>query len=356
MATNSPALVVRAGAAALREIRAAGLNADRVRIMPGASGGPKWLVLAGIDRVLWGEFFRARREPLDIIGSSAGSWRFACAPQPDPLAALQRLEDAYIEQCYPPKPSPAVVTETAERILAHVLGPDGDGHIVRHPWLRTHIVTTRCRALTGREHRLAQSLGFALAAVTNLVSRSTLGWAHERVIFHGAGTQTPFGQLNDLPTRHVALREDNVRPALLASGSIPLVLAGVRDIPGAPRGSYRDGGIMDYHFAIDYQLDDGLILYPHFYPYLVPGWFDKALRWRRMSADRLERVVMLTPSPEFVASLPYAKIPDRDDFRRLDDAARIRYWRTVAQASRRLGEEFLELLESGRIRSAVQPL
>ncbi len=35
-------------------------------------------------------------------------------------------------------------------------------------------------------------------------------------------------------------------PWLIASASIPGVMAAIRDIPDAPQGSYRDGGLIDY--------------------------------------------------------------------------------------------------------------
>ena len=43
-------LAVHAGPAALRLLRDEGLRASDVRMMVGASGGAKWLVLAGLDK------------------------------------------------------------------------------------------------------------------------------------------------------------------------------------------------------------------------------------------------------------------------------------------------------------------
>ncbi|MGD8690393.1 MAG: patatin-like phospholipase family protein, partial [Gammaproteobacteria bacterium] len=76
---------------------------------------------------------------------------------------------------------------------------------------------------------------------------------------------------------------------------------------------------------------------------------------RRVGSD-LDRVVLLAPSREFVATLPGGRIPDRDDFYRLSEAERLRAWETVIEASRRLGDEFAELTVSGAIRERVQPL
>ena len=49
---------------------------------------------------------------------------------------------------------------------------------------------------------------------------------------------------------------------------------------------------------------------------------------------------MITPSKEFVASLPYGKIPDRNDFTDLDADTRIKYWNTVFSETEKLAEAF----------------
>ena len=49
---------------------------------------------------------------------------------------------------------------------------------------------------------------------------------------------------------------------------------------------------------------------------------------------------MISPSQEFVAGLPYGKIPDRTDFTDLDADTRIKYWRTVFSETEKLGDAF----------------
>ncbi len=349
-------LTILAGPTALAQIRERGLRPDDVDVFPGASGGPKWFVLTGLDRVIFGGFFAGRQRPLHLIGSSIGAWRTACLAQADPVSALERLTEGYLEQRYPAKPTAAQVSAEARKILDHVLGRSGAAEIVAHPWARLHIVAARCEGLAASEVPRLQLAGFLASALGNIVSRRTLGRRLERVIFHTAGDTSPFVALNDLPTRHVELREENVGPALLASGAIPLVLEGIPNIAGAPQGMYRDGGIVDYHFDIDFGAKDGLVLYPHFYPHLVPGWFDKPLRWRRARGEKLDRVVLVAPSREFVERLPYGKIPDRKDFEVLDDDSRLRYWRKVVAESERLGDEFLELQEKQALAGQARPL
>ncbi|RYZ38670.1 MAG: patatin-like phospholipase family protein [Myxococcaceae bacterium] len=353
----SQSLTLLAGPDALRILRERGLRAEDVDILPGASGGPKWLALEGIDRVLFGELLQqSRTRPLHLIGSSIGSWRLACLAQKDPVAALKRFAEAYLDQRYPPKPPPSLVSETSAQVLGALLGPDGAEEILTHPWARLHVVTTRCKGLLAVEQSGAQLAGFVLGALANAVSRRTLGLQMQRVLFHTAGDTSPFAGLKDLPSVNRVLTRDNLRPALLASGSIPLVIAGVHDIPGAPPGTYRDGGVVDYHLDVDYGAGDGLVLYPHFYPYVVPGWFDKSLKWRRAGPLNFRRALIIAPSPAHLERLPGKRIPDRVDFTRMKDDERIRAWKQVLTEGERMGDELRELIASGRIADHVQPL
>ncbi len=354
------ALTLRAGPRALALLRERGLRAEDVDVMPGASGGAKWLVLGGIDRFLFGEFLSSgaqasRTRPLHCIGSSIGSWRMACFAQGDPIAALERGHHAYIyEQRYTPKPSPREVTEVLTRCLDLLLGPDGVGEILAHPFARLHVITAEGRGLAASERKAVLAATLAIAAAANMVSRKTLALQLRRSIFHSAGADSPFATLTDFPTAHRALTRENLRAALLASGSIPLVLEGVV-IPETPNRVHWDGGVIDYHLDIDFGAGDGLVLYPHFYSHVVPGWFDKALRWRRARATNFERTLLIAPSEEFVASLPGGRIPDRKDFFALSDSDRVRRWQLVLDRSEQLGDELRELLATGKLADAVEP-
>ena len=139
-----------------------------------------------------------------------------------------------------------------------------------------------------------------------------------------------------------ALTPQNLAHALRASASIPLLMQGVRNPAGAPAGTYWDGGIIDYHLALPYSSADGLVLYPHFANHITPGWLDKPFRKRRAQGPTLANVVMVSPSPAFVASLPNGKLPDRGDFKRYgtDHAARIAVWRRAFAESERMAEAF----------------
>ena len=350
------ALTLRAGPAALALVRERGLRPEDVDVLPGASGGAKWLGIAGLDRYLFGEFLAAPRDrPLHCIGSSIGSWRMACLAQRDPVAALDRGHRAYIhEQRYTPRPSTAEVTRVLTRALDLLLGETGVDEILAHPWARLHVITAEARGLAASARRSTLLVALGMAAAGNLVSRRTLAWQLRRCIFHACGDRSPFRGLADLPTVHRPLTRENARAALLASGSIPLLLDGVR-VPGADDTVHWDGGVLDYHLDLDFGVGDGLVLYPHFYPHVVPGWFDKGLPWRRAGAGNFSRALLIAPSADFVAALPGGKIPDRRDFTAMPESERMRRWQAVVDASARLGDELRELVASGRIRDAVQP-
>jgi hypothetical protein len=358
------ALTLRAGPRALAILRDRGLRREDVDVLPGASGGAKWLSIGGLDRYLFGTFFRttgdatprASHSPfLHCIGSSIGSWRIACFAQRDPVAALARGHHAYIyRQRYSPKPGPREVTAVLTQCLDDILGDHGVDEILSHPFARLHIITAQGRGLAASQRRLALATSMAFAVAANLVQRRTLSMQFRRTVFHSAGDESPFSHLRDLPTVHRALTRDNLRDALIASGSIPLLVEGAR-ISGRPNELHWDGGVLDYHLDLDFGTGNGLVLYPHFYPHVVPGWFDKSLPWRRARATNFDRALLIAPSAEFVASLPGGKIPDRRDFAAFPRAERERRWQAVLDASARLGEELHELVTTGRIAAVTRP-
>ena len=353
---SSPhALRFKAGAEAYREIRAHGFDPALVQTLVGASGGAKWLVLSHLDRVLIRRFIAKRSAPLHVIGSSIGAWRFACYARRDPLAAIEHLEDAYVEQRYSARPSGAEVSARTREILAAVLGKGGVEEILSHPALHLHVVAARCRGPTASagRHSLLAALGVAAAA--NALDRRLLGAFFVRTLFHDARARPPFGDPHSLATEHVVLTRENLADCIVASGAIPLVLDAVRDIAGAPPGVYRDGGIIDYHFDAELAEEGRIALYPHFYGHVTPGWFDKHWPSRRARPHSLERVLLVHPSEEFIAALPHGRLPDRHDFIRLTDAERIRSWRGVLERCCRLGEE-LEAALDGALAEHVEPL
>jgi hypothetical protein len=142
---------------------------------------------------------------------------------------------------------------------------------------------------------MVQMLGILAGAGVNRISRRLQCLYLERVLFHHRQLDTRAVDFADFPTRFVPLGVYNFKQALTASGAIFYVMEGVTDIPGAPKGIYRDGGMLDYHPAVALSPEQkGLILYPHFYPYIVPGWFDKKHVSRRVTGAVTDRIMLLT--------------------------------------------------------------
>jgi hypothetical protein len=272
---------------------------------------------------------------------------------------LAQLAEDYVTQTYDHEPgrqpSAEVVSRAFGQKILERLGARA-GEILSHPRRRLHVVTSHGRHVLGREGPLRTPVGYAGAFVANAVHRRALGGWLERVVFSDPRDPLPMA-LNDFRTRQAVLNAGNLSPAVLASCSIPFWLKAVHDIPGGPRGAYWDGGITDYHLHWPYaDMDDGLVLYPHFQPTVVPGWLDKSWKARHRATPALDNLVLLSPSPEWVATLPGGKLPDRSDFKTFadDEAGRQRVWRVALAESQRLADEFGAWVEGGAVE--VRPL
>jgi hypothetical protein len=98
------------------------------------------------------------------------------------------------------------------------------------------------------------------------------------------------------------------------------------------------------------------ILYPHFQMTVIPGWRDMALKHRHHATAHLDNVVVLSPSAEWVRTLPNAKLPDRSDFKHYGDDldARVKAWSRALRESERLRDEFAAWVGGGV--AGLQPL
>lgn len=344
-----PALTIKAGQRAFSRIREQDLKPQDVGILPGAAGGPKALGIQGLDLALFGDWLARAPRERSLIGASIGSWRFASACLPDPVQGLLDLGRLYNEQRFAKGVTMAEVSQSCQRMLDDLLA-GRDAMLLANPHYRLNIVVVKSHGLLADDHRGRLGLGLSSVIADNLRGRARLSRHFERLIIHDPRQAPPLHPLKDFPSRFLDLELGNLRQALLASGSIPMVMQGVRDLPGAGAGTYRDGGLLDYHLDLPYHGDD-IVLYPHFTDLVIPGWFDKSLPWRRSNPQGLQDVLLVAPSRDYLARLPHGKLPDRSDFKRFlgDDTRRNQYWQTAMSESQRLGDEFLELVDSGRL-------
>jgi len=351
------ALQVYAGAHARAHLRDRGLAPADIGAIPAAAGGPKGLVLNPLDRFVFGHWLNRSTQVVHLLGASIGAWRMACACLTDGEQAFAQMAEDYIGQRYEHAPgrapAPDHVSDVFGARLAERFG-GREAQVLGHPRYRLHVFTSHGRHLLGREGRLRTPAGYLGAYLANAAHRRAMGAWLERVVFSDGRDPLPV-PLRDLPTRSVVLSPANLQPSLLASCSIPFWLRAVHDIPGAPPGAYWDGGITDYHLHLDYAAMPrhaeaaALVLYPHFQRAIVPGWLDKSFKRRHRATPRLDHVVVLAPRPEWVATLPNGKLPDRDDFKRYADdvPTRMAVWQRAVRESQRLADEFAELVLRG---------
>ncbi len=352
-------ITFQAGERALAIIKEEGLTPDRVKVIAGAAGGPKWLVLNRLDRAIFTSWLKGRTEPLFLIGSSIGAWRFSVMSRSNPIEAQQRFEFSYLNQRYNTKPTPQKVTYESKKIMDDFLGETGANEILNHPYLRLNFMAVRSKWPVSSEKKTLQGIGLTAAFLANAVNRKSLKFFFERALFYHPKDNPPFFNTSDFTIKKTVLTQENLKAALLSSGSIPMVMEGIRDIPNAPRGVYRDGGIIDYHMDIPFLKDsDKIVLYPHFSERIIPGWFDKSLTSRKPQSENMKNVVLVAPSKEYIESLPNKKIPDRNDFKlyRGKDEERIKCWNTVIQKGESLADDFMEAVESGKIKDLIKPL
>lgn len=371
--TDKAAICVKLGARARSQIESRGLHPSDIACIPAAAGGPKGLGLIPLDQWLFGEWFAAVNHMPTLIGASIGAWRMAAAAQPDPVRALEALSRTYIEdQIYAVNPPPAEVARLC-RLLARSMFVDGHWRPREDVALR--VITARA---SGALRENASRRAFARASVDNLAGRARLARHLRRVVF-ASGPASPLDDVlsglkavsgrerasdgqgfDHFGAEHAALTALNAEAALLASGSIPLLCDPVKAIPGAHPGWYWDGGLIDYHLFYPYARLDGLVLYPHFTDYIVPGWLDKFAPWRRQGIngrgrDWLANMILISPSPSFLRTLPNHKLPDRQDFHRYgqDHQRRIADWNRAVGDCGRFAEEAAAWLEAPDLSVAI---
>jgi hypothetical protein len=344
-------LQILAGKKALAEIKQHGLRPERIKLMVGASGGPKWLMLSRLDQYLSEHFLPKATQPISLLGSSIGSWRMACYAQQNPLASFREFEQLYINQRYSEKLIPAEITTYIDKVLSQLFSPNRAKHIVANPLRKLHVVAVRNRKFLNGRSKLAQGFGLLTAAAGNLLSSKVVEALYPRVIISPQESTTPYF----IKPETIELNAENLSQSLVASGAIPMVMEPTK-VPGGKDRWYWDGGLVDYHFSGPFNVEDGLVFYPHFFPKITPGWLDKAIPWRKAKAHNYDNVVMLAPSEEFIAKLPYGKIPDRKDFENLSNDERESYWNTVLEATNQLVEDLHTALEKDGARSAVMPI
>lgn len=350
---------IKAGKEAYEIISNGGFNLDLITSYFAPAGGPRWLVASGFDLTLLKSGLLGKQKPVLLAGASAGALRFAAWMQPEAEDSYRKLIDAYISMPFGKRDKPTTVFNALVDVINAYLEDDALSFALASKQYRLAVITARAKNLLASEAPWIQRLGFALSFLMNALDRSYLYNFAERVIFYTGAKPPDFCFQKGFCGRYVSLTEVNFKHAIIASAAIPMVISGVRDIYGAPTGVYRDGGLIDYHLTHRYGAKKGdMTLFFHHQERIIPGWLDKRLKSRKPDGMSLDNVLMVYPSPDFVAKLPGGRIPDRTDYATFvnDPRRRMENWRRAAEIAVPLGEEFLELVFSGKIRKATGKL
>ena len=291
------------------------------------------MTLYPLYKYIFGEWLQRSDQIVKLIGASAGAWSMTCAAQSNPKEAFDKYLTGYAEQKYPVEPTPKEISENCNDIITRLLGQIGIDEILDPNRYELNVITSPSK-FNYKSSNLKRKL--ITAAFWNLVSRKNLGNYFERYIFSVSSSQLIIE--DEIPTQHILLGKENIRGALLASGAIPTVI----DPIIIDSKVHWDGGITDYHLDLKYNIDDGIVLYPHFHKEIIPGWLDKYLKLRKAKAKNHDRTVLIYPSDKFINSLPGKKIPTRDDFKTYfkRDDERIKLWYKSIGRCEELVDEF----------------
>ncbi|MEA3471662.1 MAG: hypothetical protein U9R24_08080 [Thermodesulfobacteriota bacterium] len=352
-------IVVRAGRAVFDMIKDGGFDLNRITHYIGPGAGPRWLIASGFDLTLLKNEVLGSTFPVTLVGSSAGALRFAAWIQPEYEKSYRNLMESYISMTFRRRDNSGSILRAISNVINDFIEDDALPFALTSKRYRLAIITVRARNLTVSERSLFQGLGLGAAFLLNAIHRSWIRLFFQRVVFYGGAIPPQFYLKKGFKGKAVPLDVVNFKHVIMASSSIPLVVAGVRDIYGAQNGIYRDGGLTDYHLNQRYAFkeEEAVLLFTH-QRRIVPGWMDKKLRYRKPLSENLENVLMVYPSEDFAQKLPGGKVPDRQDFKTFvsDPKTRIENWRKAVKVSETLGEEFLEMVASGKIRNLVKKM
>lgn len=353
---RSPALTFRAGSLARQLIEKEGLQAAQIDMIPGAAGGPKGIGLTGLDQAIFSNFLPQAKQRRFLIGSSVGAWRFAGITAQGGKLGPEKLAELYIHLPFQKGMKTLEIEKISREMLAGIL-TDQTQKLVTHPDYHLTIIAAKAAHLFQSDQPLALYSSLLSIVGANAISRHHLNKFMQRVICQPE--QFPQFKIQDdaFKTHYLNYTADNVADWLMASGSIPGVTPAVKNIANAPAGAYRDGGLIDYHIDLPFE-SKGIVLYPHFSDSIIPGWFDKMFKSRKANAQNQARTLLISPSADYLKSLPLGRLPDRKDFvlKGLEPKERVQLWRQSVAESQRLGDEFLELVEKQQLPAHMQSL
>jgi hypothetical protein len=320
--------------------------------------GPRWLGLVGFDRALIeAKWLERRAHRLLLLGASVGAWRSLALASRTPMSVHHALVEEYCAQHFTLSDDGQSISRAYRQLITRTFRDADIEWALSHPDLDIVISTVRMRRAPSSGSKWVRGL-LAATAVLNLATPRAPAFFFERALFHTSG-----GRAGTHPALHhlVGLRCElslrNARDAALASGTVPGYMDPIRDIAGAPPGTYCDGALSDYHSNQPLRTAGGIALLFLHQARIIPSWFDKFAPWRTVPRRFLDDLLLVYPDPEFLRSLPGGVLPTREDFRRFmnEPEQRAARWKEVAARTNELGTMFLHDASSGAVASLAKP-
>jgi hypothetical protein len=320
-----------------------------VRVVPAAAGGPKGLVLLPLDRFLFGRWLPQATHPCTCWAprSVRGAWpRLPARPDAALAAAGRGLRDPGLPaRAGSHARRPRWSRTFGARLVAAAAGPRGRG-AGASPLPAACLHQPRPPALLHRRDAWRTPLGWAgpMRPTLQPARPGRPGWS----AWCSATRATPL----PLPAARLPQPAGGADPHNLAGRSwpaapSPFALAPVQDVPGGPRGHLlgrRHHRLPPAPALCRRWRGPGAVpaLPARGRARLAGQGLDApprhAARWTTWCCWRRH--------PDWMATLPHAKLPDRNDFKSYGDdiAGRERVWRRAVAESERLADEFAELV------------
>ena len=251
---------VRAGRRAYRADPRRRFQPGPYRTYFGPGGRPRWLATSGFDLTLLKEAALGRRFPVwpwSAPPRGPGALRLGCSParRRATLPFAKPTSRRRTVAKTPPQRSSSPWSALSTAILRMTPFP----FVLAHKQFRLAVLTSRDEDPVRLGTAVAPETGFITCFLVNALHPALMHRLAERVVFYYGAQTSRFLPAQRVPRPLHPLSETNFKSAVIASGAIPIVVGGVRDIFGAPDGIYRDGGFLDYHINQDYTTrNDGL--------------------------------------------------------------------------------------------------
>ncbi|MCF8054559.1 MAG: hypothetical protein K9K75_05000 [Deltaproteobacteria bacterium] len=350
---------IQAGEKLYKRIMDGGFSLEEVTTVFAPASGPRFLVTAGFDLPVIKSGRLAKDKIVWLVGASSGAWRMAAWRQPEPEKAYQRLIESYIDISYTHGDNPQTLATSVREVLDAFIEEDALSFVFKPSYFRLAIIAARAKGIARWKNPVLQRVALLCCFLGNACSRQAMPLFYARAVFYTGVKPPPFCFHKGFRGSFFKMSEENFKHALLASAAVPLVVPPVKNIHGAAKGVYLDGGLTDYNIAQNYAANENdITLFFHHQERIIPNWMDKRLTKRQPRPQDTDNLLLVYPSKGFVMGLPDRKVPDRDDLKKYasDNNLRKQKWREAARLSTRLGEEFMEAIDSGKIRGMLGKL